>query len=200
MLNNRVNQRIPLISDSLVLIIGCSGLPFRIFILNDSVNYLKRKRRICIRFMSIEGHIMRKHIKAFKTVEHQKILGFHRRRRSSVSGLILRFGIVRLDSRFPDSLIETDPSLLEILVEVRILTRKLSALKTKINIFLLTAAPDSAGPEKPAIFFPASLAVLGRKIIEHQFEIAVFFEDGVIKKTDESFGIHIEVSQLFFEF
>ena len=116
-----------------------------------------------------------------------------------ISGYIFCFGIIIFDTHLSNSLIELDPSFVQMLVEVGIIAWKIITLKAEIDLFLLVATFHSALFVMLADFVPASCAVALCKIIEHEFEIWIFLKDGIIEKRLKSFRIDIKVSESFFK-
>jgi hypothetical protein len=73
------------------------------------------------------------------------------------------------------------------------------ALKAEIHPHFLVTGPHAAVPVQLTLFLSASLAMLGREIIQHLLEFRVFFKYGIAQQGFEPFGIDVEIAQFFFE-
>lgn len=117
-----------------------------------------------------------------------------------VSGRVFRLFVVLLDPHVLNPPVQLDPSPLQILIETRLLARKPSALEAEIYALLLVASTDTAPFEQLAVFVPASLAMLGREVLQHRAELCVLRKDRSVEERLESLGEGAEVTQLLSEF
>ena len=118
---------------------------------------------------------------------------------SDIPGAGFVFLIKDFQPFFLDDLVQVHPSFIEVFVKICFVAGKLFTLKTKINLFFLVAGTDPAILEQFALFLAAALAVFSGQIIQHDFEIRVKLENGIVQHGFKSLGIDVKISQMFFE-
>jgi hypothetical protein len=116
-----------------------------------------------------------------------------------ISGFVFRFRIKFFNAGFPYPIVDPDPPVLQIRVEIGFLARKFVALEAKVYFLLLITVSDPAINKEFAGLFSASLAASRRKMIKHYFEIRIFSEHRVPEQRFKSFCIRLKVTEFSLE-
>jgi hypothetical protein len=101
---------------------------------------------------------------------------------------------------FSDFFIEFDKGFVEAFIKIGLVAGEIYALIAEIHLFFLVADSHMAVLEKFAVFIAAALAVFRSKIIQHVFEIRIFFKHRIVEKGFKPPGIGFKIPELFLEF
>ena len=85
------------------------------------------------------------------------------------------------------------------LVKAGIIARKIRALKTKSNTFLLAAGADLASAEQLAFLLPAALAACSGQIMKKSLKICIFAEKRLLLHFSKTLGINIKIAKRLFQ-
>src|SRR3989339_72142 len=100
---------------------------------------------------------------------------------------------------FSDFFIEFYKGFVKAFIKMGLVAGEIFALITEIHLFFLVASAYFAVLEKFAVFVAASFAVFRGKIIQHVFEIRIFFKNRIVEKGFKPFGIRFKIPEFFLE-
>ena len=101
---------------------------------------------------------------------------------------------------FSDFFIELYKGLVQAFIKIGLVAGEFLALIAEIHLLFLVAAAHMAVLEEFAVFVAAAFAVFRRQIIQHFFEVRIFFKHRIVEKGFKPLGIGLKIPEFFLEF
>jgi hypothetical protein len=98
-----------------------------------------------------------------------------------------------------DFFIEFYKGFVKAFIKIGLVAGELFAFIAEIHLFFLVADSHMAVLEKFAVFVAAAFAVFRSKIIQHVFEIRIFFKNRIVEKGFKPFSIRFKIPEFFLE-